>query len=92
MLLPSTKKRSHSLVRSNLSANDQLLNDFYQTSANTNSVFPAINPVAVSTTNYYSSVKANTIFARPKLIQYIEENMIGNDHIFQGPWGPRRSQ
>jgi len=27
---------------------------------------------------------------RPKLIQYIEDNIIGRDHIFNGPWGPRR--
>jgi hypothetical protein len=33
----------------------------------------------------------NNILTRPKLFQYIEENIIGKDYIFQGPWGLRRS-
>ena len=30
--------------------------------------------------------------SRPKLIHYIEENIIGKDQIFKGPWGPRRGK
>ncbi|CAF4941250.1 unnamed protein product, partial [Rotaria socialis] len=26
----------------------------------------------------------------PKIIHYIEKNIIGKDYIFQGPWGFRR--
>jgi hypothetical protein len=29
---------------------------------------------------------------RPKLIQYIDDNIIGKHHIFNGPWGFRRSK
>lgn len=87
MPLPS-KKRSHSLGRSELLGNDQTVHDVYQTSGNSNNLFPVINPKAMS----YSSAKTNYPAVRPKLLQYIEENVIGRDHVFQGPWGLRRSE
>lgn len=91
MPLPS-KKRSHSIGRSDLSINEHTPNDIYRSSLTTNKLFPTINPVPISNSNYNSSTKnMNHILSRPKLLQYIEENIIGKDHIFQGPWGLRRS-
>lgn len=60
--------------------------DIYQKSHNNNGVFPAINNV------YRSSTKNNNSIARPKLIQYIDDNIIGKDRLFNGPWGIRRSK
>jgi hypothetical protein len=60
--------------------------DIYQNSFNNSGVFPAINVV------YHSSTKNNSSSSRPKLIQYIEQNIIGKDHIFKGPWGLRQSK
>lgn len=88
----SSQKRAHSLVRSDLSSSDQFNREIYQTSINLNNVFPSINPMAVSYTYQQVSTKANNSVTRPKLIQYIEENIIGHDTLFQGPWGVRRSE
>jgi hypothetical protein len=85
MLIPS-KKRSHSTGRSDLPNNEQISNDIYQSSFG---LFPTINPVNISNTNHNSSTKY--ILTRPKILQNIEENIIGKDFIFQGPWGLRRS-
>jgi hypothetical protein len=91
MSLPS-KKRSHSIGQSDLPNNEQISNDFYQSSFHNNGLFPMINPATISTSNYNSTTKTmNNILPRPKLLQYIEENIIGKDYIFQGPWGLRRS-
>lgn len=84
-----SKKRSHSINRSDLPNNDQVVNDFYQPSFHNNSLFPTINQTNISNTNYNSSTK--NLNPRPKILQYIEENIIGKDYIFQGPWGLRRS-
>jgi len=46
--------------------------------------------LAIPNTNQNSSQK--NVLSRPKLLQYIEDNIIGKDHIFQGPWGLRRSR
>jgi hypothetical protein len=88
MSFPSKKQRSHSIARTDLSTNEKIPNDIYQSSFNTIGLFPTINPATLSNTNYNSSTKNNS---RPKILQYIEENIIGKDHIFQGPWGLRRS-
>ncbi|UJR18081.1 hypothetical protein I4U23_004981 [Adineta vaga] len=37
-----------------------------------------------------SSKKKCTTLKRPKLIRYIDENIIGKDFVFNGPWGSRR--
>ena len=51
-----------------------------------------MNSVTLTNTNPSSGLKpTNNILDRPKLLQYIEENIIGKDYIFQGPWGLRRS-
>jgi len=72
--------------RSELVSNELMSNDIYQNAYNNSGIFPAIN------TAYYSSTKNNNSLSRPKLIQYIHENIIGKDHIFNGPWGLRRSK
>jgi hypothetical protein len=87
MSFPS-KKRSHSTGRSDLSTNEKQFNDIYQPSFNTIGLFPTINQATLANKNYNSSTKNNF---RPKFLQYIEENIIGKDYIFQGPWGLRRS-
>jgi len=61
-------------------------NDIYQNFYNNSGVFPAINKV------YYSSTKNNNSISCPKLIQYMNDSIIGKDHIFNGPWGLRRSK
>ena len=91
MPLPS-KKRSHSLGRSDLMGSDLTIHDVYQTSGNGNNLFPVLNLTAISINNPYPSAKTNLSVARPKLLQYIEENIIGKNYIFQGPWGLRRSK
>lgn len=92
MPVPS-KKRAHSIARSDLSTNEQIVNDIYQSSLNLADIFPPISPAVVVNTNQNSSPKNNnnTVLVRPKLFQYIEENLIGKDLVFQGPWGFRRS-
>lgn len=82
----SSKKRSHSINRSDLPLKEQKSNDFYQPSHHNNNLFPIINSSSI---NHNSSTKNLNI--RPKLYQYIDENIIGKDYIFQGPWGLRRS-
>jgi hypothetical protein len=72
--------------QSELPFNEIISDDIYQNSFNNSGVFPAINAV------YNSSTKNNNSSSRPKLIQYINENIIGKDHIFSGPWGLRRSK
>jgi hypothetical protein len=89
---PPSKKRSHSIGRSDLSKNELFSNDIYRSSFNNNVLFPTINPAAVVNTNHYSSTKTNVNISRPKLLQYIEENIIGKDYTFHGPWGLRRSK
>ena len=89
-----SKKRSHSIARTDLSThNEQIVNDIYQSSLNTVDLFPPINLAMVINTNHISSPKNNNnpTLTRPKLLQYIEENLIGKNLIFQGPWGLRRS-
>jgi len=86
--MPS-KKRPHSIGRSDLLNNEQISNDIYQSSFHNNGLFPTINPASISNTNHISSPK--NILTRPKILQTIEENIIGKDFIFQGPWGLRRS-
>lgn len=80
----SSKKRPHSLVRSDIPTNDLANNDVYQTAVNPNAVVPL--------NQQHTSSKTNGVLTRPKLIQYIEENIIGRDVIIQGPWGLRRSK
>ncbi len=89
----SSKKRSHSAGGFDHSPNEQISNDIYQLSVNNTGLFPTMNPsTIVSNTNHNSSIKTNNnMISRPKLFQYIDENIIGKDHIFQGPWGLRRS-
>jgi hypothetical protein len=84
----ASKKRSHSTGRSDLSTNEKMPNDIYQPTFHTIGLFPSLNPVTLANTNHNSSTKSTV---RPKLLQYIEENIIGKDHVFQGPWGLRRS-
>jgi hypothetical protein len=72
--------------RSELGSNEKISNDIYQNFHNNSELFPAINSV------YHSSTKNNNNASRPKLIQYIDENIIGKNHIFNGPWGLRRSK
>ena len=93
MMPQTSKKRAHSaLGRSEPLVNDSTSHEIYQTSINSNGVFPSINPTAVSQGHPHVTPKANNIITRPKLLQYIEENTIGNDTLFQGPWGVRRSE
>ncbi|CAF0830779.1 unnamed protein product [Rotaria sordida] len=88
---PPSKKRSQSEIRSDLLTNEQVSNDIYRAPANNNGFLPTINQAIESNTNHNSPTKHhNNIFSRPKLIQYIEENIIGKDYVFQGPWGVRR--
>ena len=87
MSVPS-KKRSHSTGRTDLSTNEKLPNDIYQPVFHTIGLFPTTNPATIANTNHSSSTKTTV---RPKILQYIEDNIIGKDHTFQGPWGLRRS-
>ncbi|CAF2342856.1 unnamed protein product [Rotaria sp. Silwood2] len=88
---PPLKKRSYSAGRSDLLKNEQVSNDIYRSPLNNNGSFPIINQAMQSNTNHNSSTKHhNNSSSRPKLIQYIEENIIGKDYVFQGPWGVRR--
>lgn len=89
---PATKKRSNSAVRSDLSNNDQRLNDTHSSSVTKNSFVPIKSPTNESSANRSSTVKNHSHTSRPKLIQYIDKNIIGKDHTFQGPWGLRRSK
>ncbi|CAF1409262.1 unnamed protein product [Adineta steineri] len=81
----SKKKRSNSMGRTDSQANEQESKDIYQKPRNNNVVFPAIN-------NIYQNIpnKTNITGNRSRLIQYIDENIIGKDHVFLGPWGFRR--
>lgn len=81
-----TKPRSNSTGRSDGSTTELYPTDIYQKLNNNNGIFPSINKM------YHSSSKNNNGIARPKLIQYIYENIIGRDQIFVGPWGLRRSK
>ncbi|CAF4063303.1 unnamed protein product [Rotaria magnacalcarata] len=88
---PVSKKRSHSIGQSDLSKNDQSLNDIHRSSLNHHGFIPIQSPAVESHTNRNSSTKNyNRTVSRPKIIHYIEKNIIGKDHIFQGPWGFRR--
>ena len=61
--------------------------EIYQNSFSNNVLFPSIN------SSYHSSSRTNSSGnSRPKLIQYIDANIIGKDKIFNGPWGPRQSK
>ncbi|CAF1437084.1 unnamed protein product [Rotaria sordida] len=79
-----SKSQSNSMTRSELPTTEQQPNDIYQRLTNNNQIFPSINKI------YHSSNKNNNSVVRPKLIQYIDENIIGKGHIFYGPWGLRR--
>ncbi|CAF3345142.1 unnamed protein product [Rotaria socialis] len=82
-----TKSRSNSAGRSDPSTTEIYSNDIYQKSNSTNNnsgIFPSINKM------YRSSSKNNNGTSRPKLVQYIDDNIIGKDYIFNGPWGLRR--
>jgi hypothetical protein len=86
-----SKKRSRSIGRSDSTKNEQVSNELHQ-SLHNNGFLSAINSSNVSNTNHNSSTKTNNnILSRPKLFQYIEDNIIGKDYIFQGPWGLRQS-
>jgi hypothetical protein len=74
-----SKKRSRSNGRSDLTNNEQVSNELSQSFHN-NGLLSMVN-----------SSSKNSILFRPKLFQYIEENIIGKDFIFQGPWGLRQS-
>ena len=88
----SSKKRSHSTGRVDLSTSEQIFQNVHQSSVNNTGILPTINPGMTTNTNHNSPTKnSQNTLARPKLLQYIEENIIGKDHIFQGPWGLRRS-
>lgn len=71
---------------SEITLNELMSNDIYQNSFNKSGIFPVINTI------YRTSTKNNNSISRPKLIQYIDENIIGKDLIFNGPWGLRRSK
>ncbi|CAF2071588.1 unnamed protein product [Rotaria magnacalcarata] len=82
-----TKSQSNSTARSDPSTTEIYPNDIYQKSNNTNNnngIFPSISKM------YRSSSKNNNGTSRPKLVQYIDDNIIGKDYIFNGPWGLRR--
>jgi hypothetical protein len=55
-----------------------------------NGLFPALNPAATANTLHQSSNKNINSPPRPKIFQYIDENIIGKDYVLSGPWGSRR--
>ncbi|CAM4865155.1 unnamed protein product [Rotaria socialis] len=88
---PVSKKRSHSTGQSDLSKPNHSLNDIHRSSLNHHGFIPIRSPAAESHTNRNCSTKNyNRTVSRPKIIHYIEKNIIGKDYIFQGPWGFRR--
>ncbi|CAF1304467.1 unnamed protein product [Adineta ricciae] len=88
----TAKKRRHSIGRTELTKVKHLTKDTHIPSLSINSNGFGTNNTVISTTTTHSSSTKTTpsVASRPKLLQYIEENVIGKDYIFQGPWGLRR--
>ncbi|UJR21242.1 hypothetical protein I4U23_024337 [Adineta vaga] len=84
------KKRSNSMGRTDGRSSEQDTKDIYQRSQNNNGVFPLINTYYHNSTSKNNTNANNNSSHRPKLLQYIDENIIGRDLIFTGPWGIRR--
>jgi len=76
-----TKARTNSMNHSEY--------DIYQNSYNNSGVFPSINAIYQSSSSSSPS-KNNNSNSRPKLLQYVSDNIIGRDYIFKGPYGSRK--
>jgi hypothetical protein len=88
----SSKKRPHSVGRSELQNTKNALKDIHRSTPNNNNIgFSTVNPATLSNiNNALEKKKINKALPRPKFLLYIEENIIGKNYVFDGPYGLRR--
>jgi len=84
----ASKKRPHSVGRAELQNTKNALKDIHQSTPNG---FSTVNPAILSNiNNAVERKKINKTLPRPKFLLYIEENIIGKNYVFDGPYGLRR--